>query len=149
MDLLVEIDKLMPADFDAVTQLDGAKAWDIARESKVPWSRAWVARESGSVVGCVAGWHVVDEFHVLNLTTRADRRRRGIARALMLEVLAYGRRHGLCRVLLEVRRSNDAAIALYQSLGFSTSGVRARYYSDDEDALDMALPLDADASAAR
>jgi ribosomal protein S18 acetylase RimI-like enzyme len=42
-----------------------------------------------------------------------------------------------------VRRSNRAAIALYQSLGFRSFGVRRRYYGDtDEDAVEMVLSLD-------
>jgi len=45
-------------------------------------------------------------------------------------------------VLLEVRRSNVAAIALYRAFGFFAMGVRARYYPDDEDAVEMVLLLD-------
>jgi ribosomal-protein-alanine N-acetyltransferase len=74
--------------------------------------------------------------------TRADRRRRGIARALMNEVLVYGRLKRIKHVLLEVRRSNRAAIALYRTLGFFAMGVRARYYPDNEDALEMVLTFD-------
>jgi len=46
-------------------------------------------------------------------------------------------------VLLEVRRSNQAAIRLYRSFGFSVAGLRRAYYSlDGEDALEMVLVLD-------
>jgi ribosomal protein S18 acetylase RimI-like enzyme len=45
-------------------------------------------------------------------------------------------------VLLEVRRSNAAAIALYRVFGFFAMGVRARYYPDDEDAVEMVLLFD-------
>jgi ribosomal-protein-alanine N-acetyltransferase len=41
-----------------------------------------------------------------------------------------------------VRRSNAAAIALYRSVGFFAMGVRAKYYPDDEDAVEMVLLLD-------
>jgi ribosomal-protein-alanine N-acetyltransferase len=112
-------------------------------ELKKPWARLWVAREAGEgVVAFLVGWHVADEVHVLNLTTRADRRRKGMARALMLELIAYARRHRVARALLEVRRSNCGAIALYRALGFFATGVRARYYADDEDALEMTLAFD-------
>jgi ribosomal protein S18 acetylase RimI-like enzyme len=46
-------------------------------------------------------------------------------------------------LLLEVRRSNGPAIALYRALGFFAMGVRARYYPDDEDAVEMVLAFDA------
>jgi ribosomal-protein-alanine N-acetyltransferase len=108
-----------------------------------PWSRLWVAREEDAgVVAFVIGWHVADELHVLNLTTRLDRRRRGIARSLMDEVLRYGRRARVQHILLEVRRSNRPAIALYRNIGFFAMGIRPRYYADDEDALEMVLTFD-------
>jgi ribosomal-protein-alanine N-acetyltransferase len=46
-------------------------------------------------------------------------------------------------VLLEVRRSNRAAIHLYRGQGFTAMGVRRRYYADNaEDAIEMMLALD-------
>src|SRR5579884_3953227 len=114
----------------------------LRAELQRPWARTWLARDEDGVVAYVIAWHVADELHVLNVATRADRRRRGIARALMNEAGAYARGKRLAHVLLEVRRSNRPASALYRSLGFSMIGVRPRYYPDDEDALEMVLPLD-------
>jgi ribosomal-protein-alanine N-acetyltransferase len=134
------------ADAEAVAALERAahtSADDVRAELDRPWARAWVARdEARAVTAFVIAWHVVDEIHVISLATRADVRRRGIARALMSEVLAYARHHRAARLVLEVRRSNDAALALYRSLGFFASGLRARYYADDEDAVEMQLVLD-------
>ena len=111
-----------------------------------PWSHMWVAREgeglSSNLVGFLALWHVADELHVLNVVTRADRRRRGIGRALLDTALAYAQEKHAKLVLLEVRRSNSAAIALYRKVGFHATRVRARYYADDEDAVEMSLRLD-------
>ncbi len=53
------------------------------------------------------------------------------------------RAHHVVHMYLEVRRSNVAALALYRDAGFVAVGVRARYYADDEDAIEMALTLDA------
>ncbi len=106
------------------------------------WARTWVAREGVDVVGYLLAWHVADELHVMNVATRADRRRRGIARALLDETVAYAREKKVKHVLLEVRRSNSAAIALYRAFGFFAMGVRARYYPDDEDAVEMVLLFD-------
>jgi ribosomal-protein-alanine N-acetyltransferase len=56
-------------------------------------------------------------------------------------------RDGVQIALLEVRRSNASAIGLYRKLGFDVTGERARYYGDNgEDALEMALKINADAS---
>jgi len=88
-------------------------------------------------------WHVADELHVLNVATAPLLRRRGIARALMEEALLYSSREHVRILLLEVRRSNRAAIKLYRGFGFTALGVRPAYYADnDEDALEMILALD-------
>ena len=65
----------------------------------------------------------------------------------MAHVVAYARSAGAKHVLLEVRRSNLPAIALYRALGFFAMGVRTRYYQDDEDAIEMVLALDGETGA--
>jgi ribosomal-protein-alanine N-acetyltransferase len=127
------------------TQLDASQLRDeLAR----PWARVWVAREGAEdVVALLVAWHVSDELHILNVATRDDRRRRGAARALLGTMLLYAREHRVQHVLLEVRRSNRGAIALYRALGFFAMGIRARYYPDDEDAIEMVLALDATTGA--
>lgn len=107
------------------------------------WARLRVARAaaSGEAVGYVLFWHVTDEVHLLNVAVDPAARRQGIGRALTKEVIRYAHEHRCAKVLLEVRRGNAAAIHLYESLGFSELNVRARYYSDGEDALEMMLVL--------
>jgi ribosomal-protein-alanine N-acetyltransferase len=133
-------------DIPAVAALEGAAPMDeqhLRDELARPWARIWVARDDDEApIAFLIAWHVADELHVLNVATRVDRRRRGIARALLDEAVAYARTRGIKHVLLEVRRSNRAAIALYRSVGFFAMGVRARYYPDDEDAVEMVLLLD-------
>lgn len=112
-----------------------------------PWARLWAARLHAGAppIGFLVAWHVADELHVLNVATTLAMRRRGVGRALMLEALRYAAAHKIRIVLLEVRRSNRAAIKLYRVLGFTAMGVRPRYYSDnDEDAVEMILALDPD-----
>jgi ribosomal-protein-alanine N-acetyltransferase len=142
----VRIDAMNAGDLATVAGIDGATRMDEAQlkdELARTWSRLWVAREDGDgVVAFLVSWHVADELHVLNVATRENRRRRGIGRALMDVVIAYARREHVKHVLLEVRRSNAAAIALYRSVGFFAMGVRAKYYPDDEDAVEMVLLLD-------
>lgn len=151
----VQIEPMTEADVLEVAAMGSAPRLEetqLRDELARTWSRKWVAREAPfGVVAYLVAWHVVDELHVLNLATRPDRRRRGIGRALLETAIRYGRTHGLRHVVLEVRRSNAAAIALYRTSGFSDVGVRARYYPDDEDAIEMMLLLDpdVDANAAR
>jgi ribosomal-protein-alanine N-acetyltransferase len=152
MDPLLCIDAMKEGDIDAVAAIEGPTrmtATSLREELFRSWSRIWVAREpgTGAIVAFVLAWHVTDELHVLNVATRPDRRRRGIGRKVMGEAISYGLKNAVKHVLLEVRRSNRAAIAMYRGLGFFAMGVRARYYPDDEDAVEMVLTLDPEKGA--
>jgi ribosomal-protein-alanine N-acetyltransferase len=126
-------------------------SFSIAEELARPWARVWAARPRAAgegdaarqPAGFLVAWHVADELHILNVATAPPMRRRGIARELMREALDYAATERVRILLLEVRRSNRAAIKLYRGLGFTALGVRPRYYADnDEDALEMILALD-------
>jgi len=116
-------------------------------ELERPWARVWVARggapgEVPRALGFLVAWHVVDELHVLNVATAPEVRRRGIGAVLVEAALAFATESGVRLVLLEVRRSNEPAIRLYEKFGFVVSGVREKYYADnDEDALEMQRTL--------
>ncbi|MDX2015315.1 MAG: ribosomal protein S18-alanine N-acetyltransferase [Myxococcaceae bacterium] len=87
-------------------------------------------------------WVVADEVHVLNVATHVASRRKGYGRRIMDEVIAVGRGRACVLATLEVRRSNVAAIRLYESLGFRTVGMRPNYYNDNhEDAAVMIMDL--------
>jgi ribosomal-protein-alanine N-acetyltransferase len=81
-------------------------------------------------------------MHVMNLAVDPARRRQGLARRLLAFAMARAARAGARRALLELRAGNREALALYQSLGFSSLGVRRAYYREPaEDALVLARPL--------
>jgi ribosomal-protein-alanine N-acetyltransferase len=142
----IRVTPMTEADVPAIRALEGATRIDEAHlreELARPWAKLWVARDEGAgVVAFLIAWHVVDELHILDVATRPDRRRRGIGRALMVEVVRFAKESHVRHVLLEVRRSNRPAIALYRAVGFFAMGVRSRYYPDDEDAIEMVLQLD-------
>ena len=80
-----------------------------------------------------------DEGELLQIAVDKTARLRGVADLLMGAALRYAENRSLKAVFLEVRRSNDAAIALYKKHGFVTVRVRKGYYSDPaEDAVAMA-----------
>lgn len=135
------------SDKDAVESIArlGGQEIDVTAELGRGWARLWVARvEAGApVVGVILAWAVVDELHVINVATHPDFRRRGVARALLATALERAVHDGTRLVLLEVRRSNRAALGLYRAHGFSAMGVRRAYYSDNsEDAIEMMLAID-------
>jgi [ribosomal protein S18]-alanine N-acetyltransferase len=85
-------------------------------------------------LGCL--WAIADEAHITLLLIHPDYRRQGLGQMLLIELLSSAWRRELKWATLEVRVSNQAAIALYQQFGFETAGRRKRYYQDNgEDAL--------------
>lgn len=114
-----------------------------AEELARPWARIWIARLGAEPVGFLVAWHVADELHVHSVATAPAHRRRGVGLALMHEAIAYARSEAIRMILLEVRRSNDAATSLYRKLAFTVLNVRKGYYaSNGEDGLELSLSLD-------
>jgi ribosomal-protein-alanine N-acetyltransferase len=76
-------------------------------------------------------------WHVMNVAVAAEHQRRGLAQALLAELYRQVGDES-ARFTLEVRRSNDVAIRLYEREGFRPAGMRRRYYQDNgEDAVVM------------
>lgn len=110
------------------------------RELGVSSARSLLAEIGGKIVGYIIYWLLSDAVDVHNLAVHPAYRHHGIGRSLVQAVIDEARRHGLARLTLEVRKSNEAAQRLYHALGFLACGVRKGYYSDDgEDALAMVL----------
>jgi len=100
--------------------------------------------ESGEIRGYAILMPVVDEAELLTIGVAAAQQRKGLGRAILAGMLNAAREKNMRRVLLEVRTSNIAAIALYRSVGFCEIGVRRAYYKNangSEDAITMACEL--------
>ena len=129
----------------------------IAIERRVfptPWSLAMfvleLSKQSGICLAAVldsergrrlAGYLICSRYeqvwHVMNVAVDIERQRAGMATALLAELYARVDDER-ARFTLEVRRSNDTAIRLYEREGFRAAGMRRRYYQDNgEDALVM------------
>jgi ribosomal-protein-alanine N-acetyltransferase len=120
------------------------------RSFSTPWSLAMFVLElskpssiclaahgpDGEIHGYLVCARYDKVWHLMNVAVTPEMRRRGVAAALiggMFERSGPG-----ARFTLEVRESNEAAIAMYESLGFQRAGRRQRYYQDNgEDALIM------------
>lgn len=119
---------------------------DIDAEQRREFSRIWVARlgvESLCPQAFLLAWLAADELHVIAVGTQPDARKRGLARELVTASLDFAKTQRTRLVILEVRRSNGAALALYRQFGFSVSRLRRNYYANpDEDGIEMQLVLD-------
>ena len=145
---------LRPARMDDVDQIAGIEAVSFP----CPWSKKLIGQEilhggptrfivaepasSSGILGYISYSVVAEEIHVMNLATRPNFRRQGIARTLLVGCIETGRNEGAGVVHLEVRESNTAAIQLYNQLRFRQVGRRTRYYVKPvEDALLFSLEL--------
>ena len=109
-----------------------------------PFFFNFVATDSerkGDLVVCyIIFWMLREEVHILNLATHPAYRRLGIAHSLLLFSLDFAYKRGAIAYLLEVRRGNEAALNLYEKVGFAPWRIRRNYYADTgEDALKMRL----------
>ncbi|EHC97042.1 Ribosomal-protein-S18p-alanine acetyltransferase, partial [Salmonella enterica subsp. enterica serovar Wandsworth str. A4-580] len=87
---------------------------------------------------------VLDEATLFNIAVDPDFQRRGLGRMLLEHLIDELEKRGVVTLWLEVRASNAAAIALYESLGFNEATIRRNYYptaQGHEDAIIMALPI--------
>ncbi len=97
-----------------------------------------VAEREGTVVGYAGLWWIEDEGHITNVAVMSGFRNRKIALGIIEALLEHTAEAGIRHYTLEVRRSNEAAIGLYEKFGFRVEGVRNNYYKfEKEDALIM------------
>jgi [ribosomal protein S18]-alanine N-acetyltransferase len=110
------------------------------RMTHLPGALALVCETGIGVTGFLLARQVADEAEVLNVAVLTEARRQGQASALLTTALDQFRNSGVLRIFLEVRESNQPAIAFYTKQGFTCSGRRKVYYCNPvEDALCMDL----------
>ena len=126
------------------------------RSHAFPWSENTFASNEGErylnlrldVDGKMAAFAVtqvvLDEATLFNIAVDPDFQRQGLGRQLLEHLISELEKRDVFTLWLEVRASNTAAIALYESLGFNEATIRRNYYpakEGSEDAIIMALPL--------
>ena len=82
-----------------------------------------------------ASRHVAD----LGLMVAQDARRQGVGRALMEAAEDWAREVGILKVELHVFPYNEAALALYEELGYRREGLRLAHYARGGEFLDVVL----------
>lgn len=84
----------------------------------------------------------VKKGHVVSVAVLPEHRGKGIGKALMNESMNGVISRKCEEMYLEVRTSNDAAIKMYEGLGFIIKSKLRSYYRDGEDAYLMAIDFD-------
>ena len=101
-------------------------------------ARYYVAEEDGELLGGCGVLLIVGEGNITNVVIKPEARNRGIGTGSLQYLIEEGYREGLNAFTLEVRVSNQAAIHVYEKVGFVSEGVRPHFYEKPtEDALIM------------
>lgn len=119
---------------------------------KEPWSKEAYEKEISNplanyrvitfedkVVAYGGFWKILDEADINNIAVKKEFRGMGFGKMLMNALIEDAKSQNIKAMTLEVRVTNESAIALYKKLGFKEAGIRKNYYSDKEDALIMWL----------
>jgi ribosomal-protein-alanine N-acetyltransferase len=101
-----------------------------------------VAEYGGAIAAYGGMWLIIDEAHVTNIAVKPEYRGFGIADRLLGYMEDVARKSRAICMILEVRQSNDPAMALYKKHGFEKIGIRQKYYTNPvEDAFIMRKEL--------
>lgn len=147
--MTIEIFRMTEGDIGPVAQLERScfsSPWseNSLRESLGnPNYRMFVAKDEGRVVGYISTYIVADELNIANLAVDRSLRRQGIGWALLKTAVQTARSNRMTTMYLEVRASNEAAIALYRKAGFESGGRRKNFYDNPkEDGLIMRMDFE-------
>lgn len=146
--LCVEIKPFDAAHSEAASQLESqgfsSDAWSATQFSDdlgLAGRTWWMAVQGSELLGYAGAMLAGDDMQVLKVATREDRRRQGIASALLSRVAEDAMNLAASTMSLEVRESNAGARAFYEALGFSEDGIRPSYYGNGENAVIMSAKL--------
>jgi ribosomal-protein-alanine acetyltransferase len=148
--LVATIRPLVTADVPAVAAIEAsvqAFPWTVAQfaESLAQGHSGWGVIDGDQVIAFAVTSQVLDELSLLTIGVAPEQQRRGLATALLDHIVERAAETGAAVMILEVRKGNAAARALYRRYGFVEVGQRRGYYraaDGREDAILMALTLD-------
>ncbi len=141
----ISIREMRESDLDRIMEIEN-------KTFTPPWSREAFLLELnknllakyivGMVDGDIAGyggiWLIIDEGHITNIAVEEKYRGLGVGKKIVEGLINLCVDRGLRAMTLEVRKSNEIAKSLYKKYGFVESGIRPKYYADNnEDAIIM------------
>lgn len=100
------------------------------------------ARQTNSILGFAVASLLPPQAELETIAVAPDKQRQGLGQNLFWALTVELKAAGAVELLLEVRASNQPALAFYRALGFVQTGLRPAYYADPtEDAVLMSLAL--------
>jgi len=93
------------------------------------FTKYFIYLEKSNIIGFVNYYDLYERFEIANIYVLDEYRHKGIASSLMTKVIDVGKQKNIENITLEVRKDNDAAIALYNKFDFIPVAVRSKYYN--------------------
>ena len=140
-----------------MNKTDLARVMDIESKTFVaPWKESEMLYElednkfahlavillNNNVVGFYDYWHTFDSATIAQIAVDPIYQRQHLGSLLMEEIIKDAKAKKVRTITLEVRKTNEKAVNLYQKYGFKTTLTKEKYYSNGDDALYMMKELD-------
>lgn len=93
------------------------------------FTKYFIYLEKSNIIGFVNYYDLYERFEIANIYVLEDYRHKGIASSLITKVIDVGKQKNIENITLEVKKDNDAAIALYKKFDFLPVAVRSKYYN--------------------
>lgn len=136
----MQIRKMDEQDLDEIVHLEQmlfSSPWskdDFLYELKVnPFGHYVVIEDQGCLAGYLGMWLMGDQSQITTIGINENVQRQGYGSRLIQYALDITRQKKYHNINLEVRVSNDKAIALYQKYGFKNVATRKNYYEDNHE----------------
>ncbi len=145
---MIDVKEIVKEDIEAIAMLeqeifpDPWSANSIAETCEQNHACILGAKKNGKLVGYVIFYYVLDEGEIARIAVAPSSRRQGAAQAVFDKLLLFCEENSVTRILLDVRVSNEGAIAFYKKMGFSEDGIRKNFYENPkEHALLMSMDI--------
>lgn len=132
----MKITKMQSCDIDGVFALENecfSAPWSkqsLINELTNPLASFFVACKNDCVIGYIGTHLIIDECYITNIAVTKDFRKSGIGSGLLDYAIKYANEKNASFITLEVRKSNLAAITLYEKFGFKSQGNRKNFYEN-------------------
>lgn len=137
---LNDLDSVMEIENEAFSDHWNRSAYEYELKEN-EFSHFLVFQQENQIIGIIGYYILFDDAQVTTIATRKEYRHQHIALQLMEAMIQDCEDKQCSMISLEVRVSNQAAIKLYEKLGFITVNTRKQYYEDQEDAYLMIKAL--------
>ncbi len=126
-----------------MTESDISEIADLEKECfSEPWSdnslreelcndtaRFYVLRNDEKLLGYIGANNICNEVYITNVAVNSKCRGKGYGKILVNHLIKQCKAENTFFITLEVRKSNENAIALYEKCGFKLIGERKNFYS--------------------